>query len=602
MHARLIFVWMFSSAVWGATDAEKLARLLERDWSARLRADPDFATSRLGRHERMDEWTDRSAHARAEWNRRDESLWEEMLAIDLSKLDRREQLNYRVYRYSLRRRLDSSKFPNEKLAIDLRVKNPAGNALRALNAMPTETLADYEAILRKLRAWPGRLEQTQEWLRQGVRSGVTVSRLVAAKIPPQLDLLAPEDPAKSPLLAPFTRYPGTISAEERERLTRESKALLDGAVRPAVRQFRDYLRKTYVPACRTTTGMSELPNGKAWYAATVADETTTALKPEEIHTIGLKEIERIQAEMRALMRKSGFAGELPAFFQFLKNDSQFFYSSNAELLAGYRDIAKRIDPELARLFGRMPTMPYGVKAMEAFMSQASPQALYSRGSPPGNLPGWFLVNLRDLKDHPKWAMEALTLHEAVPGHHLQLGVQDGLDDLPEFRRALGVGAFSEGWGLYAESLGEELGLYQDGYSKMGRLTFDAWRASRLVVDTGLHALGWPRERAVEYLRDNTSLPENLIQSEVDRYIAEPGQALAYKLGELKFRNLRALAERELGPGFRVREFHDFVLKNGALPLDILDEEVRRFIAEKKSAGRKTGTPSIAGDVGPWPKP
>jgi len=350
---------------------------------------------------------------------------------------------------------------------------------------------------------------------------------------------------------------------------------------PAFAKLHDFVAKTYVPGARETIAMSDLPAGKAWYAFNVRTTTTTSLAAHEIHEIGLAEVKRIRKEMEAVIRETGFKGSFGEFSKFLRSDPQFYYRDAESILRGYRDIAKRVDPELARLFGKLPRLPYGVKPVPSFAEKSQTTAYYQPGSVQAGRPGWFYANTYALETRPKWEMEALTLHEAVPGHHLQISLAQEMADAPEFRKHGGYTAFVEGWGLYSESLGPELGMYNDAYMKFGQLTYEMWRAVRLVVDTGMHSKGWTRQKAIDYFLANASKNEHDVTVEIDRYIVWPGQALAYKIGERKLKELRAYATKELGDKFDVRQFHDQVLDNGALPLDILERRVKEWVASRK---------------------
>jgi len=320
--------------------------------------------------------------------------------------------------------------------------------------------------------------------------------------------------------------------------------------------------------------MSDLPDGKAWYAFNVRTVTTTTLAPDQIHELGLSEVKRIRKEMDKVITQTGFKGSFAEFSKFLRADPKFYYTDADSLLQGYRDIAKRADPELARLFGKLPRLPYGVKAVPAYAEKSQTTAYYQPGSPKAGRPGWFYANTYALNTRPKWEMEALTMHEAVPGHHLQISLAQEMEDAPDFRKHGGYTAFVEGWGLYSESLGTEMGFYKDPYMKFGQLTYEIWRAIRLVVDTGMHSRGWSRQKAIDYFMENVTV-------EVDRYIVWPGQALAYKIGELKYKELRAYASKELGDKFDVRQFHDQVLGNGALPMDVLELRLKEWVSNKK---------------------
>ena len=353
------------------------------------------------------------------------------------------------------------------------------------------------------------------------------------------------------------------------------------SVLPAWRQLYRFVTERYVPGARETIGLSAVPDGAAWYTFAVRQSTTTEMSASDIHALGLREVERIRRAMDSVIAQTGFTGSFADFIQFLRTDPRFYFTDTASLLREYRDIAKRIDPGLIRLFGRLPRTPYGVIAVPAYSERNVTTAYYTPGSPEAARPGYFYANTYDLKSRPKWEMEALTMHEAVPGHHLQIALAQELENVPEFRKHLSFTAFVEGWGLYSESLGHDLGLYTDPYSRFGALTYDMWRAVRLVLDTGLHSMGWSRQQAIDYFAANSSKPLHDITVEVDRYISWPGQALAYKIGQLKIRELREEARRELGTAFDVRAFHDEVLGAGAVPLNILDARIRAWIAREK---------------------
>jgi uncharacterized protein (DUF885 family) len=324
-----------------------------------------------------------------------------------------------------------------------------------------------------------------------------------------------------------------------------------------------------------------MPGGKEWYAYLLRYYTTTNLTPEQIHQLGLTEVARIRAQMEKVMASTGFKGTYREFVDFLRTDPRFFYNTAEELVAGYRDIAKRIDPELPKLFGHLPRLPYGVKPMEPAMATSAPSAYFDNGLMKEGRPGWMLVNTYDLKARPKWGMASLTAHEAVPGHHLQYAIADELTGLPEWRRWDVYPAFSEGWGLYAEGLADEIGLYDDPYSKFGQLNNELWRAMRLVLDTGLHTKGWTRQQAIDYCKENSAKTDREIQNEIDRYIVQPGSTPAYKVGELKIRELRAYAQKELGAKFDLRAFHDELLGHGQLPLDLLEMRIKEWVRTRK---------------------
>jgi uncharacterized protein (DUF885 family) len=450
--------------------------------------------------------------------------------------------------------------------------------VQLLEAMPARTVEDHEDLLARLRGFPSLVDQTIALLAKGLEAGITPTRVTLRDVPERVGgLLGPE----SPVLAPFRRLPETLPAADRERLRAEADRVFAGQVEPALRKLRDFLAETYVPRARESIAMSALPDGEAWYAWQLRSSTTTDLTPEQVHQLGLSEVRRIRGEMDALIASTGFRGSFAEFSAFLRTDPRFFYERPEDLVAGYRDIAKRIDPGLIKLFSRLPRLPYGVKPLESEGAKSAPAGYYNNGSFAAGQPGWFLVNTYDLKARPKWGMAALTLHESVPGHHLQYSIAQELEDLPEWRKWDVYPAFGEGWALYAESLGTELGLYDDPYSNFGRLSNEMWRALRLVVDTGLHARGWTRQQAIDEYLANTARGMHEIENEVDRIIAHPGTVPVYKIGELKIRELRASAQKELGPRFDLRAFHDRVLEHGQLPLDLLEKSIREWVRETR---------------------
>src|SRR5712692_268590 len=396
-------------------------------------------------------------------------------------------------------------------------------------------------------------------------------------IPKQIADLIPADPMGSPLLEPFTEFSAGFPEAERIRLTDRAKKIYASAVAPALQKLHDYVASTYLPGCRESIAATELPNGAAVYAFHVRWQTTTNLTPQQIHEIGLSEVKRIRAEMDKVIATTGFKGGFDDFTEFLRTDSRFFYDQPDNLVNGYRIIAKKIDPELARLFGKLPRLPYGVCVIPDFKAPSQTTAYYQPGAPSAGRPGCYFVNTYNLRARPKWEMEALSLHESVPGHHLQISLAQEMEGQPEFRKHVGYSAFVEGWGLYAESLGEDLGMYKDPYSKFGQLSYEMWRAVRLVVDTGMHSMGWTRDQANQFFKDNTGKTDQDITVEVDRYIVWPGQALAYKLGQRKIRELRGEAEKKLGAKFDARRFHDAVLEQGAVPLSILEPHVKHWM-------------------------
>ena len=557
-----------------AKDPQKLHRLFDLAWQYDNAEHPELATSRgvAGYNNR---WTDESLEAIERRKHETVSLGQALSAIDRRKVDAQDQVNYDLFRRDVDDDLAAQRFPRELLAIT-QLAGPQYLS-STLDIMPARTARDYQDIVARLDAVPQRMAQVEARLRRGVETGVVSPRVVLRDVAAQLDAQTPEDPLQAPLLKAFAKLPEGISEEARTdavRIYREK-------IVPAYRKLREYFVSAYLPHARETVALSALPEGVDWYLERVRRETTTSLTPHEIHQLGLSEVKRIRGEMEKVLARVGFKGTLADFATFLRTDPRFYFTDARELVREYRDIAKRVDPELTRLFGKLPRLPYGVVEIPAFSAPSQTTAYYRQGSPEAHRPGSYFVNTYKLDTRPKWEMEALTLHESVPGHHLQIAISQELTSVPEFRKTSRYVAFVEGWGLYAESLGPDLGMYQDPYSQFGQLTYEMWRAIRLVVDTGMHALGWSRDQAIDYFRQNSAKTEHDIVVEIDRYIVMPGQALAYKIGELKLKELRALASKELGAKFDVRTFHDAVLGSGALPLDVLEENVRAFIAQQR---------------------
>jgi uncharacterized protein (DUF885 family) len=436
-------------------------------------------------------------------------------------------------------------------------------------------------MLARLDSVPEMIDQNIALMRRGMAQGVTPPKITLRDVPQQVRNQLVDDPADSPVLVAFQDFPDSIDELQQQSLRSRGQVAFSEQVAPAYERLLSFLEEEYLPAARDGIALKDVPNGEAWYAHNVQRRTTTDLTPKQIHDIGLREVARIRAEMQAIMTQTGFTGSFEEFFEFLRTDPQFYHTSKEALLAEYRDIAKRADPELMKLFGHLPRSPYGVIAIPSYAEKSQTTAYYQGSSVQAGRPGYFYANTYALDTRPRWEMEALTLHEAVPGHHLQIAIQDELEDMPWFRRIGGYTAFTEGWGLYSESLGVEMGFYLDPYSKFGQLTYEMWRAIRLVVDTGMHQLGWTRQQAIDYFKANASKQEHDIIVEIDRYIVWPGQALAYKIGELKIKELRAWASAELGEGFDVRGFHDTVLGQGAVPLDVLEANVQAWVASLK---------------------
>ena len=563
-----------------AAEAERLHRLFDLCWRYAMEEYPEFATY-AGWPGQNHRWSDISLEAIERRNREMEVPARVLATIDRGALGTEDQLHFDLFRRAVEESLEGRRFKGEYLPVN-QMQGAQQNVAQTIVMMPVARAADYEDVVERLRGVPRLVEQTIALMEKGLETGITPPRVTLRDVPQQILNQVVEHPAASPLLRPFARFPETVAEAERERLRREADAVYEADVSPAFLRLHRFFVETYLPRTRETIALSDLPDGEAWYAFNVRQSTTTRLTPREIHDIGLEEVRRIRDRMDAVMRESGFGGSFPEFMDFLRSDPRFFFERAEELLTAYRDICKRADPELVRLFATLPRLPYGVLPVPAYAEKSQTTAYYEPGSPAAGRPGYFFANTYDLKARPKWEMEALALHEAVPGHHLQLARAQELPDVPEFRKHAFYTAFIEGWGLYAESLGSEMGFYQDPYSRFGQLTYEVWRAIRLVLDTGMHAFGWPREKAIAYFEENAGKASHDIVVEVDRYIVWPAQALAYKIGELKIKQLRSRATAALGSGFDRRFFHDEVLGRGALPLDVLEARVDEWIARRKA--------------------
>jgi uncharacterized protein (DUF885 family) len=558
----------------GTDAAADLKALFEREWEWRLRDSPLFATS-VGDHrydDRLPEETPENHRRRTEAIA---GFLAELGRIDRAALPAADAISYDVFKVVLEEQRDSYRFREQFLPLNADSGFHTDFAL-VPDQMRFQSARDYETYVARLRAFPRYMDENISLLREGLRIGITIPQASLAGIETSIAPLAADDPARSALWAPFTRIPAQVAAADRERLQSEGRTAVAESVTPAYRRFLEFMTKEYVPGTRETLAASALPDGAAYYRFLIRRFTTLDLAPEEVHKLGHEQVKAIRAEMDAAMRQTGFKGDFAAFLNFLRTDPRFYPKTGEQLLKEASYIAKRMDAKLPSLFGKLPHQPYGVAPVPEYLAPKYTAGRYN-GNPLGE-PGYYWVNTYALDTRPLYNLEALTLHEAVPGHHLQIALAKELEGLPPFRRFTYFSAFGEGWGLYSEWLGVEAGFYTDPYSNFGRLTYAMWRAARLVVDTGIHAKGWTRQQAIDFLAQNTALSLHECTTETDRYISWPGQALSYKLGELKIRELRRKAEAALGPRFDVRRFHDTVLANGALPLPVLQGVVERFIA------------------------
>ena len=574
-----------AAAVAAAADAgQQLNALFERYFEDMLRLNPVMATY-IGDHRYDDQLPNSIGPAyRAESKALNERYLAEVKAIDPAALSPADRISYDIFIRERERERAAERFPSHLLPI-----NQAGSMITFMpslgsgkNAQPFDTVEDYERWLKRLDGMVVWMDQAIANMREGIAKGVVQPRPVMEKVLPQLEAMIVAKPEDSQFFAPVKMFPDTISAADRERLTAAYTAAIRDEVIPAYTRLRDFVRDEYLPKTRSTVAWSALPDGEAWYAYYAQEHTTTTMTADEIHQLGLSEVQRILGEMDKVRQTVGFKGDLEAFFTFLETDPQFYFTQGGDLVEGYRQLKLRIDAALPKVFSVFPKADYEVREVEAFRAQSSAGAYYQQPSADGSRPGIFYVNTFNLKAQPKFGMETLSLHEASPGHHFQVTIQQELEDLPKFRRFGGdYTAYTEGWALYAEYLGKELGLFTDPYQWFGRLNDEQLRAMRLVVDTGLHAKGWTREQAIQFMLDNSTLAESDVVSEVERYIAWPGQALGYKVGDIRIQALRKKAEAALGPKFDVRDFHREVLSDGAVPMDVLEAKIDRWIAARK---------------------
>ena len=567
------------------TASVQLAEIINEEWESRLRYDPVFATY-TGDYRFNDRLQSVTEDDYGQWLDHLRGLCRRLKALDRTALTASEQLNVDI----LTRLLANEVRDLEFHAYRLPISKSGGFHLDLTEWLPLiapfETVKDYENYVARLAAFRRYVEEQIGVMRVGLATGYRPAAVTLAGIDDTLRKQMVTDPAVSPIYAPFNRFPESIGGADRERLSTAGRQALLSSVVPGYEVLLRFLEGEYVPGATAEVGASRLPDGREFYQHRIHYFTSLDLSAEQVHDTGQAEVKRIRAEMENAMRAVGFQGEFHAFVEYLRTDPRFYAATPEALLKETAYVLKRIDGELPRLFKTLPRTPYGIRTIPDASAPGNTAAYYFPATGDGRCAGFYYVNTFDLASRPLYEIEALSLHEAVPGHHLQIALQQELD-MPPFRRFYAFTEFVEGWALYAERLGLEMGFYQDPYSDFGRLSYEMWRACRLVVDTGLHALGWSRQQAIDFMAANTSSTLLNIANEVDRYIAWPGQALAYKIGELKIRELRARAERELGPRFDLREFHDLLLGSGAVPLDLLERMVDRWIAHQGNPQEET---------------
>jgi uncharacterized protein (DUF885 family) len=560
-----------------ANAAKALHNLFTAAWDQEMQERPEDA-SELGDRRWNDRWTDRSPEAYARRDQNNHEILARLARVDRKQLTKADQLHYDLFQKRYADRIEQYKVRWFLMSFNQRegpqTSDDLGSSLRF------ETVKDYEDWLGRLRSLPMALDQFTALLRQGMKEHMVHPRVIMERIPAQIDKQIVTDPTQSGFYKPFKIFSQAITPAEQARLQQAAQQAIEQQVVPAFARFKQFFVNEYLPACYEQVGAWQLPHGEALYAQMIRHYTTTNETPEDVHQIGLKEVARINGEMDRVMQQTGFKGSRDEFFKFLRTDPQFFYKTPEELFQAYKALAKTIDPNLVKVFRTLQREPYGVEAIPASFAPDTTAAYYRQGAADGSRAGTYFVNLYKPDARPKWEMMALSLHESVPGHHLQIARAHELGEMPNFRRYGEYTVFVEGWGLYAESLGDDMGLYSDPYSKFGQLSYEMWRAVRLVVDTGIHVKHWSRDQAIKYFMENCPKHELDITNEIDRYIAWPGQALAYKTGELKIKELRARAKEKLGAKFDLKEFHDAVLGSGPVPLDILQRNVDEWIATK----------------------
>jgi len=580
-----------------AARAARLTTLYAEYWEELLKLNPIQATFQ-GDTRYNDQLPDfGSAEYREQVRVFNERWLKTVEAIGSDGLQGQDLLSYRIFVEERRNALDAERFPGWMMPVNQMGSIVSYSVLlgSGSNAQPFATVADYEAWLRRAARIPVLLDTEIANMRAGIEANVVQPRVVMEKVLPQFDAIVGPDPEKSPFWGPVANFPADIAEADRERLTAAFRTLITEQLNPAIQRQRDFIANDYLPHARDSVGLDALPDGMAWYAFSAKQQTTSDLTPEAIHQIGLDEVARIHEQIRGVMAETKFEGSLQDFFRFMQTDRRFEFRSEDQLLAHYRAIEKKIEARVPELFSLTPRAGFEIRPVEAFRAESAAGGSYMSPSEDGSRPGIFYVNTFDLPTRKRWDAEDLFLHEAIPGHHFQLALQQELTDLPAFRRFGGETAYIEGWGLYAESLGRELGLYTDPYDYFGRLQGELWRAVRLVVDTGLHSKGWTRQQVLDYMFENSSVSEPDAIAEAERYIAWPGQALAYKIGELKLQELRKRSEAALGEAFDIRAFHAEVLKDGALPLPLLEAKIDAWIAGQR--GRPDDQPITTAPAG-----
>jgi len=559
----LLILFLLTSCI---SSEDRLQNVFDDHWEHRLQTNPLFATNQ-GDHRFNDRLPESDLSALERRNRQNREFLYRLESIERDDLSEESQLNHDIFKIQIENAIRSYELNDHLLPLNGWWDYHAVFADLA-NRVPLNTTEDYENYLSRLSAFPGYNSGYIERMRAGLELGFVRPQAVFEDYLASVEAHIVDDAEESNLFEPFKEFPEGVSEEDRDRLRSEALDVLADTVVPEFERLRDFLRDEYIPGAADEIGITSVPAGEEYYQYLVQMYTTMEITPEEIHRTGLDEVARIRAEMMEIVEEAGFGDDFDGFVEFLRTDPQFYAETPEELMKETAYVLKLMDGKLPELFKTLPRLPYGIMPVPDYLAPRTATAYYSRGAADGTRAGFYAVNTYDLSSRPLYEVTALSLHEAVPGHHLQIALQQELEDLPRFRTVAGFTAYSEGWALYSERLGLEVGMYDDPYQNFGRLSYEMWRALRLVVDTGMHAMGWSREEAIDYMASNSALSLHNIRSEVNRYIFWPGQALAYKMGEIKIRELREMAEMELGDDFDLREFHDVVLLSGAVPLRV----------------------------------
>lgn len=557
---------------------EDLQELFDDHYEYRLQTDLLFATDQ-GVHRFNDKLPDTSLDALEERYNQNKKFLERLESISYQRLSREDQINYDIFKLQLENEIRNYELNGYLLPLNGWWDYHATFA-DLPNRVPLNNRKDYEDYLKRLEAFPSYNKGFIERMEKGIEENWVRPKVVFDNYVESVEAHITEDPSESVLFEPFKNFPVSVEPEERELLISRAEEVIRNNVVPEYERLRDFLRESYIPNGAESIGITDLEGGSEYYEFLIHRYTTLNLTPEEVHQEGLREVKRIRDEMMKIVEDEDFEDDFDTFVEFLRSNPRFYANSPEELLKETALVLKKMDGKLPELFKTLPRLPYGIREVPSYLAPRTATAYYSRGASDGTRAGYYAVNTHNLNSRPLYEIEALSFHEAVPGHHLQIALQQELENLPVFRTSSGVTAFTEGWALYSERLGLEVGFYEDPYSNFGRLSYEMWRALRLVVDTGIHSMGWERQQSIDYMAQNSALSLHNIQSEVDRYIFWPGQALAYKMGEIKIRELREVSELELGEEFDIREFHDVVLLSGSVPLYVLEENVNRYVDEK----------------------